>query len=247
MGNTVCRRIWDRVQIASRASENDDGYRGGIRCVWPDRIGEEDGDSPDAGTGEGTTTGGDTNTTSLPALEIAAAGQKYHQVHQFVYLGGLITEDADITRDISRRTKIAWGCFREFSTELFDRPNAPLRLKVRLLKAEATEALLYGCTTWPRVTLTIGSSGRRTTSSFCGSSGTTAFTAHIERYRTLKPSIKPGAKVWKRQFASDGFCSQGPWLDRVTSDSRSGCCLPRDSRGGKTRDPASRHSAGRKA
>ena len=50
MRNIVCRRCWDRVQIASRASENDDGYRRGIRCVWLDRIGEEDGDSPDADT-----------------------------------------------------------------------------------------------------------------------------------------------------------------------------------------------------
>ena len=50
MGNAACRRCWDRVQIASRAGENDDGYRGGIRCVWLDRIGEEDGDSPDADT-----------------------------------------------------------------------------------------------------------------------------------------------------------------------------------------------------
>ena len=55
---------WDRVQIASRASKNDDGYRGGIRRVWPDCIGEEEGDSPDAGTGESTTTGRDINTTS---------------------------------------------------------------------------------------------------------------------------------------------------------------------------------------
>ena len=91
---------------------------------------------------------GETPTPPLPALEIAAAGQKYHQVHQFVYLGGLITEDADITRDINRRTKIAWGCFRKFSTELFDTPSAPLRLKARLLKAEAMEALMYGCMTW---------------------------------------------------------------------------------------------------
>ena len=91
---------------------------------------------------------GETPTPPLPALEIAAAGQKYHQVHQFVYLGGLIIEDADITRDINRRTKIAWGCFRKFSTELFDKPNAPLRLKARLLKAEAMEALLYGCMAW---------------------------------------------------------------------------------------------------
>ena len=57
MGNAICRRCWDRVQIASRAGENDDGYRSGVRCVWLDRIGEEDGDSPDAGTGEGATTG----------------------------------------------------------------------------------------------------------------------------------------------------------------------------------------------
>ena len=37
--------------------------------------------------------------------------------------------------------------------------------------------------------------------------------------------------MWKRQFASEGFCSQGPWPDRVTSDSRSGCCC-RETRGG---------------
>ena len=44
--------------------------------------------------------------------------------------------------------------------------------------------------------------------------------------------------MWKRQFASDGFCSQGPWPDRVTSDSRSGCCSPRDSRGGEEPGPS---------
>ena len=67
MGNAVCQRCWDRVQIASRASENDNGYRGGIRCVWLDRVGDEDGDFPDAGTGEGAVAGGDTNTTSTGA------------------------------------------------------------------------------------------------------------------------------------------------------------------------------------
>ena len=85
---------------------------------------------------------GETPTLPLPAQEVAAAGHNYNQVHQFVYLGGLITEDTDLTRDINRRAKIVWGCFRKFSTELFDRPSAPLRLKARLLKAEATEALL---------------------------------------------------------------------------------------------------------
>ena len=37
--------------------------------------------------------------------------------------------------------------------------------------------------------------------------------------------------MWKQQFASDGFCSQGPWPDRVASDSRSDCCSPGDSKG----------------
>ena len=32
---------WDRVHIASRASEDYDGYRGGIRCLWLDRVGEK--------------------------------------------------------------------------------------------------------------------------------------------------------------------------------------------------------------
>ena len=86
-------------------------------------------------------------TPSLPALEVAAASQKYHQVHQFVYLGGFITGDAHITRHINLRTKIAWGCVKKFSTELFDRPSTPLRLKPRLLKAEAMKVLLYGCMT----------------------------------------------------------------------------------------------------
>ena len=91
---------------------------------------------------------GETPTPPLPALEIAVAGHKYNQIHQFVYLGGLITEDADITRDINRRTKLAWGCFSKVFSELFDRPSAPLRLKARLLKAKAVDALLYGCMTW---------------------------------------------------------------------------------------------------
>ena len=68
VGNAVRRRCWDRrVQIITKASENDADYRRGIRCVWLDGVGEEDGDSPDASTGEGAAAGGDTNTTSTGA------------------------------------------------------------------------------------------------------------------------------------------------------------------------------------
>ena len=179
----------------------------------------------------------ETPTPPLPALEIAAAGQKYHQVHQFVYLGGLITEDADITRDISRRTKIAWGCLRKFTTELFDRRSASLRLKARLLKAEAMEALLYGCMTWaPRNAhyRQLRTTHHKVLLRVIGYRRVHGTYRKMSYSKALKTT---GAKVWKRQFASDGFCSQGPWPDMVVSDSRSGCCSLSDSRGGEDPGP----------
>ena len=84
-----------------------------------------------------------------PPLVIEAAGQKYAQTAQFRYLGGLVDEDGELTQEINHRSRAAWACIRRFSRELFNRPRAPWRLKVRLLRAEAMEALLYGCMTWP--------------------------------------------------------------------------------------------------
>ena len=83
-----------------------------------------------------------------PPLVIEAAGQKYAQTAQFRYLGGLVNEDGELTQEINHRSRAAWACNRRFSRELFDRPRAPWRLKVRLLRAEAMEGLLYGCMTW---------------------------------------------------------------------------------------------------
>ena len=79
-----------------------------------------------------------------PPLVIEAAGEKYAQTAQFRYLGGLVNEDGELTQEINHRSRAAWA----MSQELFDRPRAPWRLKVRLLRAEAMEALLYGCMTW---------------------------------------------------------------------------------------------------
>ncbi|CAB1113062.1 unnamed protein product [Ectocarpus sp. CCAP 1310/34] len=86
--------------------------------------------------------------TPPPPLTIEAAGQRYAQTTEFRYLGGLINEQGDLTREINHRSKAAWACIRRYATELFDRPGAPFRLKARLLQAEAVEALLYGCMTW---------------------------------------------------------------------------------------------------
>ena len=83
-----------------------------------------------------------------PPLVIEAVGQKYAQTAQFRHLGGLVNKDGELTQEINHRSRAAWACSRRFSRELFYRPRAPWRLKVRLLRAEAMEALLYACMTW---------------------------------------------------------------------------------------------------
>ena len=35
-----------------------------------------------------------------------------------------------------------------YQQELYDRLNVPLVVKIRMVKAEAVETLLYGCSTW---------------------------------------------------------------------------------------------------
>ena len=64
------------------------------------------------------------------------------------YLGGVIDENASIDPEIERRIRCAWACFKKYGRELYHRPTAPPKLKVRMLKAEVLETLLYGCMTW---------------------------------------------------------------------------------------------------
>ena len=79
---------------------------------------------------------------------INAAGQVYKQTIEFVYLGGAITADRDLSIETTRRLQRAWTCFQRYKMEIYDRPDVCLRLKVRLLKSEVVETLLYCCMTW---------------------------------------------------------------------------------------------------
>ena len=65
-----------------------------------------------------------------------------------MYLGGAISESADLDAEIKRRIGAAWTIVRRYSSPLNDRRNARLSLKIRLFKAEVMEAMLYGCATW---------------------------------------------------------------------------------------------------
>ena len=85
-------------------------------------------------------------------------GQRYAQTEQFVYLGGTITAEVDMTAEIRSRTGAAWSAFRRYAKFIYDRPTAivPMALKVRMLQAEVREALLYGCSAWTLLTREYG-------------------------------------------------------------------------------------------
>ena len=85
--------------------------------------------------------------TSL--IVIGATGQRYRQATQSLYLGGLVNESANVFPEINRRPRLlAWPCHKRLTRELYDTEVAPFTLNARMLKAEVSEALLYGRVTW---------------------------------------------------------------------------------------------------
>ena len=85
---------------------------------------------------------------STATFSVEAAGQVYNQTNEFVYLGGNVNQNVDLSIEVDRRVRNAWCSFRKYTLELYDRPSAPLELKIRMLRAEVLETVLYGCVTW---------------------------------------------------------------------------------------------------
>ena len=50
---------------------------------------------------------------------------------------------ADIMPEIKRRVRLAWACYTRLKRKLHDMEAAPFALKVRMLKAEVMDCLLY--------------------------------------------------------------------------------------------------------
>ena len=50
--------------------------------------------------------------------------------------------------EITKRTRACWMRVRRYLRELYDQPKVVLSLSIRIVKAEAIDALLYGCSTW---------------------------------------------------------------------------------------------------
>ena len=85
---------------------------------------------------------------STATFSVEAAGQVCNQTNEFIYLGGNVNHNADLSIEVDRRVRNAWCSFRKYTLELYDRPSATLELKIRMLRAEVLETMLYGCVTW---------------------------------------------------------------------------------------------------
>ena len=85
---------------------------------------------------------------SAATCSVEVAGQVYSQTNEFVYLEGNVNHNAEFSIEVNRRIHNAWYSFRNYTLELYDRPSAPLELKIRmLLRTKVLETMLYGCVT----------------------------------------------------------------------------------------------------
>ena len=57
-------------------------------------------------------------------------------------------ETPHMSVEIARRTRACWMLIRRYLWEPYDQSKVALSLKTRMVKAEAIEALLHGCSTW---------------------------------------------------------------------------------------------------
>ena len=85
---------------------------------------------------------------STATFSVEVAGQVYNQTNKLVYLGKNVDQNADLSIEVDRRVRSAWCHFRKYTLELYDQPSAPLELKIRMLRAEVRETMLYDCVTW---------------------------------------------------------------------------------------------------
>ena len=84
----------------------------------------------------------------LRTFSVEAADQVYSQTNGFVYLGGDVKNNADLSIEVGRCIRNTWCSFRKYTLELYDRPSAPLELKIRMLRVEVLDTMVYGCVTW---------------------------------------------------------------------------------------------------
>ena len=74
--------------------------------------------------------------------------QKQFKTKRATTWAGAITADGYLNIAVTRRLQRARAYFQRYKMKIYHHPVVCLRLKVRLLKAEVAETLLYSCMTW---------------------------------------------------------------------------------------------------
>ena len=76
------------------------------------------------------------NADSTTIFSVDAAGQVYNQTNVFVNFGESVSHNVDLSIEVDQRILNAWCSSRKYTLELYDRPSAPLELKIWMLRAE---------------------------------------------------------------------------------------------------------------
>ena len=81
-------------------------------------------------------------------FSVEAAGQVNNQTNEFLYLRGNVNHKVDLSIEVDRHIRKAWCSFQKYTLKLYNRPSASLELKLRMLRAEVLETMVYDCVTW---------------------------------------------------------------------------------------------------
>ena len=145
----------------------------------------------------------------------------YNQTNEFLYLGGNVNHNTDLSIEVDRRICNAWCSFRKYTLELYDRSSAPLELKLRMLRAEGLETMLYGCVTWsPRAYHydTLHQAHHRFLTRCIGWQSTIAPTTRFPIWTRLS---RREVRVSRRLYAGGGSCLRDLWRAWRIRDCRS--------------------------
>ena len=123
---------------------------------------------------------------STATFSVEAAGQVYNQTNEFVHFGGNVNHNSNLSIEVDRRIRNARCSFRMYTLELYDRPSAPLERKIRMLRAEVLETMLYGCVTWSPCACHYDTL-RRAHQRFSIKTGSESIEATLRRRRILFP------------------------------------------------------------
>ena len=142
-----------------------------------------------------------------------------------MYAGGAINESTDLDIEIKRRIGAIRASVRAYSSQLYDRRNARLSLKIRLLKAEVVEAMLYGCATWTRRSQdfsNIRTAHHKLLLRVIGFRRKDRTDYKPLSYGTFSRTPVPNAS--RRQLGSANLGSPGPLFGKATQGSQSESC-----------------------